>query len=290
MTVVDRAELGSGAARGNAGFFSPTLMAPLPGPGMLRQAARAARRPQTVRCASGRVPFRRCWAGASASSGRRTSARFEAGRAALAALNRDLDDLLAELGSLGVDVSLGRDIVVPFHDAALAERFHAELRRMGPLGAGVPGEMLDGDGVRRVVPALTDHVRAGFVLPGNRAADPRRYVDSPDRRPRSRETSRCSSIARSAGFDVTGDRVRPGPHERWDPRRRRGGPRRRSGDPLRRPAARAPRSRWSPVRATTSRSPTSAAARAPGHRGGGPRGGDAVRRSHPARWHHGARR
>jgi D-amino-acid dehydrogenase len=134
-------------------------------------------------------------------------ARFEAGRAALAALNRDLDDLLAELGSLGVDVSLGRDVVVPFHDAALAERFHAELRRMGPLGAGVPAEMLDGDGVRRVVPALTDHVQAGFMLPGNRAADPRRYVDSLIAVLESRGVTLLEhrSIRR---FDVIGDRVR----------------------------------------------------------------------------------
>ena len=41
VTLVDRAALGSGAARGNAGFLSPTLLSPLPGPGMLRTAATA---------------------------------------------------------------------------------------------------------------------------------------------------------------------------------------------------------------------------------------------------------
>jgi glycine/D-amino acid oxidase-like deaminating enzyme len=39
--LVDRAALGSRAARGNAGFLSPTLLSPLPGPGMLRTAAHA---------------------------------------------------------------------------------------------------------------------------------------------------------------------------------------------------------------------------------------------------------
>ena len=135
------------------------------------------------------------------------AARFEAGRRALATLNRDLAELLGELGALGVEVSLGREIVVPFHDSALAERFHAELCRMGPLGAGEPGEMLDGDGVRRVVPALTDHVRAGFVLPGNRAADPRRYVDSLIAALASRGVTMLEHRSIS-GFDLTGDRVR----------------------------------------------------------------------------------
>ena len=41
VTVVDHASLGSGAARGNAGFVSPTLLSPLAGPGMLRTVARA---------------------------------------------------------------------------------------------------------------------------------------------------------------------------------------------------------------------------------------------------------
>ena len=45
VTVVDAAALGSGAARGNAGFLCPTLLAPLPGPGMLRNAARGTGRP-----------------------------------------------------------------------------------------------------------------------------------------------------------------------------------------------------------------------------------------------------
>jgi D-amino-acid dehydrogenase len=206
VAVVDRAELGSGAARGNAGFFSPTLMAPLAGPGMLRQATKAVvTRDGPLRIRPRAVPSMVGWGIDFVRAA--NVARFEAGRAALAELNGDLDVLLDELGSLGVDVSLGREIVVPFHDAAVAERFHAELRRMGPLGAGVPGEMLDGDGVRRVVPALTDHVRAGFVLPGNRAADPRRYVDSLIAALESRGVTRLEHRSIS-GFDVTGDRVR----------------------------------------------------------------------------------
>ena len=88
--------------------------------------------------------------------------------------------------------------MVLFHDMAFAERFHAELQCMGWLGVDGPGEMLDGEGIRTVVPALTDHVRAGFVLPGNRTIDPGRFVDSLIDAS-GRGTSRSSSIGGSPG-------------------------------------------------------------------------------------------
>ncbi len=206
VTVVDRAALGSGAARGNAGFLSPTLMAPLAGPGMLGTVARGLlSRDGPLRVRPRAVPSMTRWSIALLRAA--NSERFDAGRASLAALNRDLDGLLADLAALGVDVTRGGEIVVPFHDAALAEHFRAELEHMEQFGAGGPGPMLDGEGLRRVVPALTDHVCAGFVLPGNRAADPRRYVDSVIDVLRERDVSLHEHCSIS-GFDVGGTRVR----------------------------------------------------------------------------------
>ena len=149
----------------------------------------------------------RCSDGASASSGRPTGRASTPGQAALAALGTSLDDRLKELAALGVDVARGKDIVVPFHDIAFAERFHAELQRMSSLGLDGPGELLDGAGIRAVVPALTDHVRAGFVLPGNRTIDPGRYVDSLIAALRSRDVLLLDHRP-ITGFDVIGDRVR----------------------------------------------------------------------------------
>jgi D-amino-acid dehydrogenase len=206
VTVVDCARLGSGAARGNAGFLSPTLLSPLPGPGMLHTAARAlVTRDGPLRIRPRAVPSMLRWGVGFVRAA--NGPRFHAGQTALAALGRDLDDRLAELAALDVDVSRGREVVVPFNDPALAEHFHAELDRMEPLGVPGPGELLDGDGVRAVVPALTDHVRAGFVLPGNRAADPERYVDSLIAALRSRDVALLEH-QRINGFDVTGNRVR----------------------------------------------------------------------------------
>jgi D-amino-acid dehydrogenase len=206
VTVVDCAGLGSGAARGNAGFLSPTLLSPLPGPGMLRTAARALlTRDGPLRIKPRAVPSMLRWSVGFIRAANRQ--RFHAGQAALAALGRDLDDRLTELAALGVDVSRGHEVVVPFHDPELAERFHAELERMDPLGVPGPGELLDGAGVRALVPALTGHVRAGFVLPSNRAADPERYVDSLIAALRSRDVPLLERQLIN-GFDVIGDRVR----------------------------------------------------------------------------------
>jgi D-amino-acid dehydrogenase len=205
VTVVDRDALGSGAARGNAGFLSPTLLSPLPGPGMLRTAAKAlVTRDGPLRIRPRAVPSMLRWGVRFLRAANRTG--FDSGQRALAALGRDLDDRLTELAALGVDVTRGQEVVVPFHDPGLAEHFHAELDRMGPLGVPGPGELLDGDGVRVVVPALTDHVGAGFVLPGNRAADPGRFVDSLIAVLRSRDV-RLLEHQRIIGFDVVGDRV-----------------------------------------------------------------------------------
>ena len=206
MAVVDQSALGSGAARGNAGFLCPTLLSPMPGPGMLRTTVRAlAVRNGPLRIRPRAVPSMVRWGVGFVRAANRS--RFEAGRAALAALGRDLDDRRTELAALGVDVSHSEDIVVPFHDVTLAERFHAELQHMATLGVPGPGDLLDGEGVRDVVPALTAHVRAGFVLPGNRAIDPGRYVDSLVAALRSRGVTLLEHRS-ITGFDVDGDRVR----------------------------------------------------------------------------------
>ena len=253
--MVDAAALGSGAARGNAGFLCPTLLAPLPGPGMLRNAARAlVDRDGSLRIRPGAVPSMARWGMRFVRAS--TTRRFEAGRAALAALVRGQPELLARLAASGVDVAAGEEIVVPFHDARLAERFHAELEPMGALGVPGPGPLLDGAEVRRLVPALTDHVNAGFALPGNRAADPRRFVDSLDRRA---PIAGCPAARASDHHRLRrGGRSCPAAaHGRWRRGRRRAGVGR---------GRRAPRPRTSPRPATGGGGWAGLQRRSPDHR------------------------
>ena len=67
---------------------------------------------------------------------------------------------------------------MPFHDPAVAEEYLARLTPMADFGVPLPAGMLDGDELRRIMPALTDHVQAGYVVPNDRSIDPRVFVDS----------------------------------------------------------------------------------------------------------------
>jgi D-amino-acid dehydrogenase len=73
---------------------------------------------------------------------------------------------------------LSRELLVPYHDVAKAEHHFKALQPMVEFGARIPDRVVDGDEIRRLAPAITDHVRAGLVMPGDRSIDPRRYVDS----------------------------------------------------------------------------------------------------------------
>ncbi len=75
-------------------------------------------------------------------------------------------------------MALSPEIVVPFHDLALAEKYFEDCVAIGEYGVAVPEEILDGEAMRRLVPALTDHVNGGFMFPADRATDPRTFVRS----------------------------------------------------------------------------------------------------------------
>src|SRR5262249_26356437 len=49
---------------------------------------------------------------------------------------------------------------------------------MADFGVKVPDGLIDGDELRRIVPALTDHINAGYVVTGDHSVDPRLFVDS----------------------------------------------------------------------------------------------------------------
>jgi D-amino-acid dehydrogenase len=176
VTVVDVAALGSGAARGNAGFICSTLVGPLPGPGVLWPAIKALPDPTSpVRIRPNQLPRLAPWMLRFARAC--TRERFEGARVALAGLNARTPGLLDRLAAAGAAVQQSDPMAVPFHDEALAARFLADLQPMVDLGAPSPSPMLDGTQLRALVPALTDHVRAGFTLPGDRSIDPGRFVD-----------------------------------------------------------------------------------------------------------------
>jgi D-amino-acid dehydrogenase len=177
VTVLDSGALGGGAARGNAGFMCTTLLEPLAAPGAVKSAITSLRDPtRALRLHARALPGMLGWGAHFARSA--TKERYVAGRVSLAKLNQRHVEALTMLGKLGADVQLGAQLVVPFKDPAAAEAFLATLSPMADYGVSLPTGMLDGDELRRIVPALSDDIRAGFVVPGDRSIDPRVFVDS----------------------------------------------------------------------------------------------------------------
>src|SRR5262249_55424978 len=155
-TVIDHGPLGGGAARGNAGFVCTTLLEPLAAPGAVKSAITSLRDPtRALRVHARALPGMFGWGLHFARSA--TKAGYVAGRVALARFNERSSEALERLGTLGVDVALGPELVVPFHDPKLAEHYLSTLAPMADFGVKVPDGLIDGDELRRIVPALTDH-------------------------------------------------------------------------------------------------------------------------------------
>ncbi len=177
VTIVDSAALGSGAARGNAGFMCTAIVEPLPAPGAIGNALKSLRDPaRALRILPKAIPRMAPWLLTFARNC--TASRYQSGRAALAEFNRNSSAVLERLTSQGAAVTLSRELLVPYHDVAKAEHHFKALQPMVEFGARIPDRVVDGDELRRIAPAITDHVRAGLVMPGDRSIDPRRYVDS----------------------------------------------------------------------------------------------------------------
>jgi D-amino-acid dehydrogenase len=177
VTVLDVDTLGSGASRGNAGFFSPTIAAPLAGPGVVWSSLRSMLDPTSpLRIRPRALPGLAGWAVDFMKAC--TASRFEQGRAAMARLNHDLEPLLTRLEQAGVAVHRSPELLVAVHDRAFADHVFTSLQPMAQHGLPIPVEVIDGDAMRALMPALTDHVTAGIVLPADRSVDPRRYVET----------------------------------------------------------------------------------------------------------------
>jgi D-amino-acid dehydrogenase len=177
VTILDHGALGGGAARGNAGFMNSTMINPLAGPGAILSAVKSFRDPaRALRVHPMQVPKLAPWFIRFALAC--TAKKHASTSKALVDFNRPMHDAIATMRTAGVSVELGDELLCPFHDVAFAEKFAGEMSELATHIGLAPMQMLDGDEVRRLVPEITDHVRAGFVVPGDRMIDPRVFVDS----------------------------------------------------------------------------------------------------------------
>ena len=178
VTVLECGEPGGGASRGNAGAICPSMVEPLPAPGMVGHAL------ANMRKADAALYVHPTYAPKMAAFLARftkaaTRSEYERGLAAIAQLGRLVTSAYDELAAAGIGTHAGRDgYVMAYRELAAAREEHEQLRRMASLGlCAEPEAVADGAAVRELEPLLSEAIRAGYLLPGERWVDPSRLVD-----------------------------------------------------------------------------------------------------------------
>lgn len=168
VVVLERGRCGQAASLGNAGWITPVLSTPLPGPGVLLQGARWMLDPKSPLLVRPRLDpafVAWCWRFARNCA----AGRFEAGSRALLGLNRDTLRLFDELRESGVEFEQHEDgvLAVALEEPQL-EKEWKRVQQLTTLGYPSRLERLDAAEARRLEPALSRRV-AGAVY----AADER---------------------------------------------------------------------------------------------------------------------
>lgn len=164
VTVIERGEIGGGVSRGNTGWVVPSMTAPLPAPGMVREGVRqlVTRGDAFVLRPSLDPAFVRWlwrfWRSAS-------PARFDAGVRALLALNRRTLELFDAYRDAGIRFEMhSTGLVIAARTAVGLHHYKDVFRRLRTLGyeGGEPDE-LDRDALAELEPALDrTNVEAGL--------------------------------------------------------------------------------------------------------------------------------
>ena len=164
VTVLERGEVGGGVSRGNTGWVVPSMTAPLPAPGMVREGVRqlVTRGDAFVLRPSLDPAFVRwLWRFWRSSS----SARFDAGVRALLALNRRTLELFDAYRNAGIHFEMhSTGLVIAARTIAGLHHYKEVFRRLRALGyEGGEPDQLDRDELAELEPALDrSNVEAGL--------------------------------------------------------------------------------------------------------------------------------
>src|SRR6185503_18735415 len=163
VVLVERDHCGGAASAGNGGWVTPALSAPIPAPGVMRQALRwmlDRDSPLLVRPRFDRAFLGWTWRFARACR----PAPFAAGTAATLRLAQTAEDCFDMLRDDGVAFEMHADglLYLVRGVTALNEwtETYERLERLGYDGHGTP---LDGAAVRELEPAVADDVPAGLL-------------------------------------------------------------------------------------------------------------------------------
>lgn len=171
VAVAERDEIGRGCSYGNAGWLTPSLATPLPGPGVLGKALRWMLDPESPLYIkpSPNLELLRWLARFALSTGRR---RFERGAEALVSLSRWSLDAYAALdrelgGALGF---ARRGLVVVAQSRQGRDYATEEVELVSRFG--IRGEVLDAAAIREREPAIRGPVAGGAFFPDEAHVEP----------------------------------------------------------------------------------------------------------------------
>jgi glycine/D-amino acid oxidase-like deaminating enzyme len=172
VTVIDRAGVGNGSSWGNAGWVCLSHSAPVPAPGVVLNALRSIGRPNSplyLRPELSPAFARWLWHFWRACA----PARFAASYAALAEFARPAFDLFDELNEFGVETTLTRPgLLHAFLSPEEAQRTLAMQRMQAGHGYQVPERPSRGSDIQAMDRALSDQVRAAYLVEGEGVLEP----------------------------------------------------------------------------------------------------------------------
>jgi D-amino-acid dehydrogenase len=208
VIVVERDDLGAGASSGNAGWVCLSHSAPVPAPGVAWYAARLLGQPDSpLYVRPPLTPDFLAWLVDFMRHCRRSA--FERGYAAVARFNQRTLELFDELGTAGVTTGLRRlGIVHAFLSADEAAHQLELQRQMAWAGYSVPASPEEGARARHLDPALSNNVKAAYMVEGEGVLDPMHFLTSLGERLRSAgvqllENAAVTSVERQ-GRCITG--------------------------------------------------------------------------------------
>ncbi|WP_116040453.1 NAD(P)/FAD-dependent oxidoreductase [Amycolatopsis palatopharyngis] len=196
VTVVDRDDVAAGASWGNAGWLSPGLAIPLNEPSVLRFGLRAL----LDRQAPLHVPATidpGLWRFLLGFARHCTWKAWEDAAGANLPLNTECLEAFDVLTANGVRApTFEAPITAAFESAQHATGLLHELRRLTDAGQAVDYTGITGAELRARLPQVSDHVRAGVRLDGQRYVDPGAFVAA------LAESVRARGGVIRTGFDV----------------------------------------------------------------------------------------
>jgi D-amino-acid dehydrogenase len=176
VTVVDRDRCGAAASWGNAGWVTPGLAAPVPAPGVVRQALRWMLDPESPFLIRPRLDPAflawgvRFWRASGA-------ARHKAGLRATLDLARPTTELFDALQDDGVEFEMHRDgLLYLVRSREAVAGWQAMYDELAALGFDGQVELLDREAVRALEPGVADTVEAGLIARVERHVRPESLV------------------------------------------------------------------------------------------------------------------